>query len=243
MVLIFSFSYANITCDINNKIHEKMGQIERSFTLVSNLVGFLILLLILEAIWYWWSFIHKVRKLIDNGRPDIDFRKYLVVHRKLPMILMVLNDVSSFRTIKEHVYTFFPLNESCARSLRADCLWFSDCSIVKGLPFSIFVLWTPYLLSQQEDHDNRYVTDRVKQLDSERRNRKKLSLMPLRKKERHHLIDIRSLTLSRSESKTLCVWLIFWFLFVLFGAILCVVDGGLHFVLGEIINVFFRFFY
>ena len=85
----------------------------------------------------------------------------------------------------------------------------------------------------QEDHDNRYVTDRVRQLDLQRKKRKKLSLMPLRKKERHHVIEIRSCTLSRAETKTLCVWLIFWFLFVLFGVILCVVDGGLHFVLGN----------
>ena len=60
-------SLANITCEINNKIHTEMGKLERSFTVVSNLVGFLILLLILEAIWYWWSYIHKVMlPLIKN---------------------------------------------------------------------------------------------------------------------------------------------------------------------------------
>ena len=53
-------SLANITCEINNKIHMEMGKLEKGLTVVSNLVGFLILLLILEAIWYWWSFIHKV---------------------------------------------------------------------------------------------------------------------------------------------------------------------------------------
>ena len=53
-------SLANITCQINNKIHNEMTKIETGFTFVSNLVGFLILLLILEAIWYWWSYIHKV---------------------------------------------------------------------------------------------------------------------------------------------------------------------------------------
>ena len=87
----------------------------------------------------------------------------------------------------------------------------------------------------QEDHDNRYLTDRIRQLDAQRRKRgKPLLLLPLRQKERHHLIDINSYVLSRSETKKLGVWLIFWFLFVVFGAILMTVDGGLYFVLSKL---------
>ena len=86
----------------------------------------------------------------------------------------------------------------------------------------------------QEDHDNRYVTDTVKRLDNARRKGgKPLLLLPLRKKERHHIIDINSYVLSRSETKKLGVWLIFWFLFVVFGVILIVVDSGLHYILGK----------
>ena len=51
---------SEITCNINKEIHTQMGKVEQGLSILSSFVSFLILLLILEAIWYWWSYIHKV---------------------------------------------------------------------------------------------------------------------------------------------------------------------------------------
>ena len=58
--ILMNKSLAEITCNINEEIHMKMGRVEQGLAIVSNFVSFLVLLLIVEAIWYWWCYIHKV---------------------------------------------------------------------------------------------------------------------------------------------------------------------------------------
>ena len=60
-------SLAEISCEINSRIHEEMSKMEQVIAILSNFVGFLVLLVILDAIWYWWSYIHKVRESTNWG--------------------------------------------------------------------------------------------------------------------------------------------------------------------------------
>ena len=61
-------SLAEISCEINSRIHEEMSKMEQVIAILSNFVGFLVLLVILDSIWYWWSYIHKVRESTNGGR-------------------------------------------------------------------------------------------------------------------------------------------------------------------------------
>ncbi|XP_054749544.1 uncharacterized protein LOC129255021 isoform X1 [Lytechinus pictus] len=86
----------------------------------------------------------------------------------------------------------------------------------------------------KDSFDNHYITAQFKRLDADRKERGVSHILPLKKHERNHLIDVTDLRLSRTEKRYLTMGLSRVILHVVIAGILMFVDFGLYWLLSKI---------